>query len=175
MKIHSVSPVHHPQERVYRTYRDRLREIAPYIPDIKEITVRSREEGDGSVRQHNRWVARREIPRMLQVVVKPEMLCWDDIATWKDAEFCCDWVLRLRVFTESVHCRGTNWFRAEGPGRCRVVLEGDLDIALDRMPGVPSIVARRIGPQVERFFVSLITPNLERVNQSLERFLDDQA
>jgi len=175
MKIHSVSPVHHPQEQVYRAYRDRLSEIAAYIPDIKEITVVSREEADGVVRLHNVWVAQREIPRVLQVVVKPEMLRWDDHATWKDAESCCDWVLRLRVFTESVRCRGTNRFQADGPRRCRVLLDGDLDIALERVPGVPSLLARRIGPQVERFFVSLITPNLERVNQSLERFLDDQA
>ncbi len=175
MQIHSVSPVHHPREKVYLAYRDRLSEIAAYIPDIKEITVVSREEGDGVVRLHNVWVAKREIPRMLQMVVRPEMLCWDDHATWRDAESRCDWVLRLRVFTDNVRCRGSNTIRADGPDRCRVVLDGELDITLDRVPGVPSLLARRIGPQIERFFVSLITPNLERVNQSLERYLDDQA
>lgn len=175
MKIHAVSTIHHPRERVYRTYRDRLSEIAAYIPDIKEIQVRSREESDGVVRLHNVWVADREIPKVLQIVVKPHMLRWDDHATWTDADTRCEWILGFRVFTDSVRCEGSNQFLEDGPGRCRVVLDGFLDISLDRVPGVPALMARRIGPQLEKFFVSLITPNLERVNQSLERFLDDQA
>ena len=60
-------------------------------------------------------------------------------------------------------------------GSTRVVLAGDLEIDVKSIPGVPRLLAGRLKPQVERFIVSLITPNLEQVNTSLGRFLDDQA
>jgi len=43
------------------------------------------------------------------------------------------------------------------------------------MPGVPKLVAKRITPVVEKFIVSMITPNLKKVNESLQTFLDDHA
>ncbi len=54
-------------------------------------------------------------------------------------------------------------------------LTGTLVIDLKEIPGVPSFLGRRLAPQVERFIVSLITPNLEAVNTSIQRFLDDVA
>jgi hypothetical protein len=36
-------------------------------------------------------------------------------------------------------------------------------------------MAGRIAPKIEAFIVKLITPNLEKVNHSLEHFLDDQS
>lgn len=175
MRIQSESRVHHPRDKVFRAYRDRLPEIAAYLSDIREIIVRSREQLGDEIRLHNEWVADREIPKVLQVVVKPEMLRWDDFATWREGALECHWTLKTRAFTESVHCSGTNLFLEDGPGATRVVLTGELRVDLDRLPGVPGILSRKLGPQVEKFVVSLITPNLERVNQSLERFLDDQA
>ena len=55
------------------------------------------------------------------------------------------------------------------------MLEGDLKIDLKKIPGVPRLLAGRMGPQVEKFIVSLISPNLQKVNDSLQRYLDDQA
>jgi hypothetical protein len=45
---------------------------------------------------------------------------------------------------------------------------------MKKMPGVPRILAGRIAPKLESFIVMLITPNLEKVNQSIERYLDDK-
>ncbi len=174
MRIHSVSLVHHPLEAVYRAYRDRLSEIAAYIPDVREIAVQSREDDGGVVKLHNLWKADREVPRALRLVLKPENLQWDDYATWSEADLTCDWELKTRVFRDKVSCSGRNTFTVVG-GQTKVVLSGELQIDMAKVPGVPRLLARKLGPQVERFIVSLITPNLEQVNQSLERFLDDQG
>ena len=56
-----------------------------------------------------------------------------------------------------------------------VRLTGDLQINVKEIPGVPSFLAKRLAPQVEKFIVSLITPNLEQVNKSIERFLDAES
>jgi nitrogen fixation protein len=173
MEIRSESRIHHPRDVVFAAYRDRLPEIAAYIPDIKEIVVESREQADGIVELHNVWVSDREIPSFARAILEPEYLRWDDFATWRNAEWACDWSIRTRAFTDAVVCGGRNQFFEDGRGT-RVLLSGDLTIRLKEIPGVPKFLAPRIAPQVEKFIVSLITPNLEAVNRSLQRFLDDR-
>lgn len=176
MRIHSESLIRHPQEKVYTAYRDRLSEIAAYIPDVKEIVVQSREEpAPGQTKIHNVWIAERDIPVFARAFLKPEMLRWDDHADWRDDEHRVHWNLKLRVFTDQVTCGGTNTFHAADDGTTRVVLEGDLDIDLKNIPGVPKMFAGGLKPKVEKFIVSLITPNLERVNESLQQFLDEHG
>lgn len=175
MRIHSESLIRHPQPKVYSAYRDRLSEIAEYIPDVKEIRVEKREEHEGGVTIHNVWIADREVPVFARAFLKPEMLQWDDYAEWKDAEGRVYWTLKLRVFTDSVTCGGTNTFEAAGDGKTKVRLEGDLDIDVKSIPGVPKLLAGGLKPKVEKFIVSLITPNLQRVNESLQQFLDEHG
>lgn len=175
MQIHSESRIHHPLEVVYACYRDRLPQIAPYTPDIREIIVESREELGGGPKIHNVWVADREIPKVAQGVIKPEMLRWDDFALWNDEGRYVDWRLHIPAFPDAVRCEGRNAFYADGSGATRVVLTGDLTINVKNVPGVPRLLAGRIAPKLESFIVKLITPNLEKVNHSLEQFLDENA
>lgn len=174
MEICSESRIRYPREQVYLAYRDRLPEIAQYIPDIEQITVLLREPTSDGIRLHNEWAASREIPAYVQSIVKPEHLRWDDFAEWHDDEHYVAWRLATRAFTDAVQCTGRNTFLEDGGGTV-VRLTGDLQLDLRDIPGVPRFLATRLAPQVERFIVSLITPNLERVNASIERFLDDRG
>ena len=174
MQIHSESSIHHPIDLVYSCYRDRLQQIAPYTPDLREIIVESREEREQGPKIHNVWVADRDIPKVARGIIRPEMLQWDDYADWNDAEQHVDWRLHIPAFPDAVQCSGRNAFFADGPTRTKVVLTGDLQINVKSVPGVPRILAGRIAPKIEAFIVMLITPNLEKVNQSLERFLDEK-
>jgi len=175
MQIHASSVIRHPLDRVYRAYRDELVDIAAFMPNIKEIKVLSREESPGRVKLHNEWAGKGDIPKVVQPIIKPEMVKWDDYADWDDANHQCHWQIKLRVFTENCTCGGTNRMRAEGPGATRVILSGNLDIKLQGIPGVPGFLASRVAPQVERFIIALITPNLEQVNSALERYLDSKG
>mgnify|MGYP002633954990 CR=1 FL=1 len=174
MRIHSESIIRHPRDAAFGAYRDRLSDIVPYLADIKEVRVLSRKEAPGSVTLHNLWVADREIPTFAKGFLKPHMLQWDDHAEWRDQERRCHWRLET-FFKDGVLCSGTNTFLAIDPQTTRVVLEGELLIDLNKIPGVPRLLARRVGPQVEKFIVGLISPNLQKVNDSLQKFLDDQA
>lgn len=174
MEIRSESRVRYPRGEVYLAYRDQLTEIAAFIPDIQQVRTLDRTEGDGIVRLHNEWVAQREIPAVAASIVKPEHLRWDDFATWHDGAFCCDWEIKPRAFTDAVTCRGRNQFIADGD-ETLVVLSGHLDIQLKDIPGVPGFLGKRLAPQVERFIVGLITPNLKATNEAIQAFLDAQG
>ena len=172
MRIHASSVIRHPLGRVYRAYRDELPQIAAFMPNIDSIVVRSREDRTSGPKLHNVWKGKGEVPQIAQGVIRPEMVCWDDYADWADASTSCRWQIRTRVFTEKVHCGGTNRLAAEGDRATRVTLEGELELDLADIPGVPRIFARTLKPQVERFIIAMIRPNLEQVNQALERYLD---
>jgi hypothetical protein len=175
MQINSVSRIHHPIEEVFRAYRDHMPELAAYVPDVKRIDVAQRREEGPVVRLHNVWHADREIPAMARRFVTRDMLRWDDFAAWDSERLVCDWQLRVHVFTEAIRCEGQNLLEPAGAGATDVRLVGELSVDLALVPGVPSVMARRMQPQVERFIVALITPNLQQVNAAVGRFLDERG
>jgi hypothetical protein len=175
MEIKSESRIAYPLDVVWHAYRDRLPEVAAYIPDIKAIVVHKRLDDGKITRLHNEWISEKEVPAFAQKFLRPDMLRWDDYATWDESMHACDWRIKTRAFTDAVTCGGRNLFVADGPNATRVILSGDLKIDLKEIPGVPKILAGTIAPQVEKFIVSLITPNLQKVNESLGKFLDEKG
>lgn len=173
MRIDAKSLILHPLADVYQAYRDHLPELARYIPDIREIIVRSRVDGAEGPKILNEWVADREIPKVAAGIIKPEMTRWEDHAQWNDAGMFVDWRLVIPTFQSQVRCAGRNQFRAQGD-HTLVHLSGELDIDLRDVPGVPRLLAGRLAPMVEEFIVKLVTPNLIRTNESLGSYLDDR-
>jgi hypothetical protein len=174
VEIRSESRIHHPLDKVFAAYRDRLTEVVAYIPDIREVIVLSREASDRVVTFHNEWVSDRDVPAYAKAILKPEYLRWDDYASWHEDGYYCEWRIKTRAFTEAVECSGRNTFVSDGKGT-RVMLSGNLSIDVKEIPGVPKFLAGGIKPKVEKFIISLITPNLEQVNRSLQRFLDEKG
>jgi hypothetical protein len=172
LEIRSESTIGHSREKVFCGYRDKLPEIAAYITDIREIRVLSRAEEGASVRLHNEWVSDRDVPSIAKKFLKPEQLQWDDFAVWHSDEWFCEWEIKTRAFRDAVKCSGRNTFVEVGEGSTRVVLTGELQIHLKEIPGVPRLLAGRLRPTIEKFIVSLITPNLRKVNESLQQYLD---
>ena len=172
MKFTSESRIAHSRADSFQAYRDRLEELIPFLEDIETIEIVSRREEDGVVVLHNRWVANQEVPVFAKAFVKQEMLCWDDFASWDEKAYRCDWEIKTRAFTEAVTCRGSNTFYEDGDSQTRVVLEGEFLIDLKKVRGVPKFLGKSLGPKLEQFIVGLISPNLQKVNQSIENFLN---
>ena len=174
MKFRSESTIAHPREAVFAAYRDRLPEIVKFIDDISGVNVLSREDEGSITRLHNEWVSDREVPSVAASFIKPEHLRWDDYATWDESNFTCAFDIKTRAFTDAVRCTGRNLFVSD-PRGTRVILEGDFDVKDISVPGVPKFMAKRMIPQIEKFIISLIRPNLEKVNHALGAYLDAQG
>lgn len=175
MRIYSESLIAHPVDRVFEVYRDRLPETVAYLDDIREIVVESREElpEQGAVRLHNVWASDKEIPAVAQKFIKPEHLYWDDHATWTAADTRCAWRIETRAFRDAFSCSGSTTLVAQGEST-KVILEGELQVDIRKVKGVPRFLAGTIGPQVEKFIVALVKPNLEKTNDAIAAFLDAQ-
>lgn len=179
MELKADARIPFPRTLVYETYRDRLPELVPYLPDIASIAVESREEGvDGNAGQSrlvNRWRAKGDdVPKVAQAVIKPEMLGWLDHALWDQDAWRCDWRIETQMFTENIRCSGSSVYE-ERDGSTMLRIRGDLDVSLSGVPGVPRFLASRVAPHVEKYIVQLLTPNLLAVATGLERFLEQQG
>ena len=172
MQIHASSVLQYPRSRVFSAFRDEMPAVAPYMPNVQEILVKAREVNGPTTKMHNEWVGKGDIPKVAQGIIKPEMLRWDDFAEWNADTFACIWSLKLRVFADKVKCTGRTVLEEQGANATRITLSGTLDLDLRDIPGVPRLLAGTLAPQVEKFVVALVRPNLEQMNTAIGRYLD---
>jgi|YNPNPStandDraft_1061719.scaffolds.fasta_scaffold06463_5 hypothetical protein len=176
MQVYSSQIIEYPIDVVYPLVRDNLKDLVPYLQNVKRIEVESRQDlGDGRVRLVNRWYAVGEIPKVVQSVIKPEMLTWLDTATWDDKEKTCRWDIETMFFKENVKCSGINYYKPEGDGKTRLEITGDLTIVLKGIPGVPKLLEKKIASQVEKFIVRLLTPNMSSLARGVSEHLSREA
>jgi hypothetical protein len=161
-----------PREEVYRVQRDSLPDLAPFLNDIQSITVESSERTDDVVKFVNLWKAKGgDIPSVARAFIKPEMLQWHDHATWTQSRWQCDWNMKLGFLPDAIEARGTNTWKELGPNETLVVIEGEIRIHADRIPGVPRLLAKSVGEAVEKFVVKMIEPNLKQTSVGVTNFL----
>jgi hypothetical protein len=143
---------------------------------VKEIRIVERKEvAPGELYLVNEWVSDYAAPALVSRFIKPEMLRWLDIVTWHDATRSWDWRFESNALKRALEAKGTNYMKADGERATTFVIEGDLDIFVEKMPGVPAFIGRRVRPQVERFILGLIEPRLRGIDQGLAAWLDAQA
>lgn len=175
MKLEADSRLSFPRELVFSTYRDRLPQLVPYLPNVKAITVQKREDAPGGqqgvAKLVNLWEAKGDVPKPAQAILKPESLAWLDHATWNENDWTVEWRVETKMFTENVHCKGKNQYVVLPDGGTRLEIRGDLTVDLKGVPGVPKFLAGTIAPIVEKFVIALLTPNLVSVAKGLEQFL----
>ena len=175
MRIEADSVLPFSRERVYRAYRDELPDFTAYLPNVRSIEVKSRDEADGLVKLHNVWHGGGDIPAPVVKLIGSDSLSWDDFATWSQELWTVDWKIRTQVFTEAVTCGGNNKFIELSGDRTRLEIQGDISIDVKKIRGVPSFLAGSIGKTVENFLVKQITANLTTVSDALTRHLQSKG
>lgn len=174
MRIEADSVLPFDRARVFRAYRDELPEFTEYLPNVRAIEVKSREEAGAITKLHNVWRAGGDIPGPVVKLLGDSKLAWDDYATWNEDAWIVEWKIVTNVFTEAVTCGGKNTFIELSGGRTRLEIHGDISIDVKKVRGVPSFLAGSIGKTVENFLVKQITANLTSVSDALTRHLQSK-
>lgn len=164
-----------PRAEVYATQRDKLSELAEYLHDISEIVVEEREETGSVVKFVNLWRAEgQDVPKLARSFIKPEMLKWHDYATWDGDEWTCEWHIKLGFLPDAIEASGKNRWKEHGD-KTRVIIDGQIAVHADRIPGIPKMMAKKVGATVEKFVVKMIEPNLKKTNEGVTQFLKDHS
>ena len=179
MKFSKSSKVSHPAQKVLDLMINRMDEIVPFLPNVESIELRAREElGDGRIRIVRYWQgAASNVPSALRPFVSREAMGWIDTALWKPDEYRVDWQMSTTM-SAFYECSGTNYFEpypGDEDAATRVRVGGDLVIHADKLPGIPTFLGSRLAPQVEKFVVALLTPNMEDLAKGLQAYFDEHA
>ena len=179
MEFSKSSKVSHPARLILDLMIDRMEDVVPFLPNIESIEQREREDlPDGRIRIVRHWQgAASNVPAALRPFVSREAMGWIDTALWSPAEYKVDWQMSTTL-AEFYQCSGTNYFEpypGEEATATRVRVGGNLVIHPDKLPGIPTFLGSRLAPQVEKFVVALLTPNMEDLATGLQDYLDEHG
>jgi hypothetical protein len=171
MEIKAEAILPFPRERVFAAYRDRLAELAEYLPNIQTIRIKERNERDGGlVELVSEWSGGGDIPAVARSIIKESMLRWTDHATWDPASFSCEWRTDVHAFPGAIKSSGKNSYVIV-PAGTKLEVRGDIVCDATRIPGVPRLLAKTVGAAVEKVLVSSISTNLGEVAKSVGKML----
>jgi hypothetical protein len=171
MDIRADAVIPFPPEQVFAAYRDRLAELAEYLPNIASIEVLSRDElPDGAVRLVNEWRGSgADLPKVARAFITPEKLRWTDHATWHP-DLTVDWRSDVHAFPGAVLSSGKNRFVAAGQGT-RLEIRGQLTVDATKIPGVPRLLAGTVSAAVEKVLGGQVATNATKQAEGLTRLL----
>lgn len=171
MQLSADAALPFPRPRVFSAYRDKLVELVEFLPNIRRIEERSREDDGPRSEIVNVWHGGGDIPAAARAVLSEDMLTWTDYASWDESEYTCAWRIETHSFTEAVSCQGKNHF-IETQSGTRLEIRGELRVDATKIRGVPRLLAKTVGKAVEDLLVKKITPNLISVSDGLRRYLE---
>lgn len=174
MNILATADLPFARERVFTAFRDGLPELVPHLPNVREITVRSRTVDDRAVHLVQHWKARADLPAPVRVLLSEDRLHWDHHGTWDEDTYSATWRLQT-AYGDLITTHGTLRFDTAAAASTRITLAGELHVDGARIPGVPKLLARTVAPVVETFLVAGIKPNLLALSRGVEQYLTQKG
>jgi hypothetical protein len=159
---------------VFTTCRDKLVEIAHYMPNVRQIKVQSRQQDNQLVRCVYEWHGGGEIPGAARAVLSDDILTWTEYNTADETTFTVDWQIKTHAFTKAVRCYGKNRFIQDGEATL-IQSRGELAIDPRQVEGVPSFLVGMIVGLVEDFLAKTIEPNLIEMGNGIRQYLDRET
>lgn len=171
MKIECDTKIPFPRALVFETYRDQLLNLVPYLPNVRQIELKSRRELQGQIFCINHWHGGGEIPAIARGILSNEMLCWTEHNIWDATTYGLTWRIETHVFTQAVNCAGENRFIETAQGTL-VENRGHLIIDPQKLDGIPDLLRGQVASVVEAFLTQKTTPNLLEMGQGVQRYLE---
>lgn len=175
MKFTFVTEVAYPRDVVFEIQRDKLPELVHLLPNVERIERQRLGEEGGVLRVANEWFGSVEdIPAVARPFVRPEWTTWSDKAEWDSNKYQCRWQTFLRIFPGAIESIGTTQFDEEGDETV-ITITGEFNIDPTRVTGVPTAIARRVAPTLEKWIVRGLEPNMKRTFTAVEEYLDENG
>ena len=175
MNFQQEDTIAHPANLVLDVMIRDIEAIVPFLPNVERIdTLETQSLPDGRQRIIRRWEASSDnVPATLRPFISRDWLAWTDTAVWSPAEYKVDWTLSTKL-GRLYDCSGTNSFEPDPKApkkRTHIRINGNLTVYPPRIPGIPSLLTKRIGPTAERFIVDMLTRDLTSLAKGLDGYL----
>jgi hypothetical protein len=174
MDISADARIPFSREVVFAAYRDEIKDLLPYLPNVRGIEIKSRTANGPIVEFVNDWKGGGDVPAALRAVLSESVLSWTDYATWDANRMVCDWRTETHAFTDAIQCRGRNTFIDDGVDRTLLEIRGRLEIDPKKIKGVPGFLAGKVARGIEEFLVTKIQANLVETAKGLAKYLEER-
>lgn len=163
------------REMVFATHRDRLEDIARYLPDVERVELRSRSRhATGKEQQTHLWTGSPSaLPLLIRPLVPPALLQWQQVTVWDTSTWTATWTIEVPGLGAAIAANGKNVYVADGTS-CRIDLDGEFSFHPERVPQLASVPTSMV-PMIEKLVVGLIVPMIERTGSAVAKYLDDHA
>ncbi|RLA64920.1 MAG: hypothetical protein DRQ88_09855 [Epsilonproteobacteria bacterium] len=174
MHLKSRETINRPLDEVYKLVRDDLEKLVPYLPNVEKIEVKNKKkEKDNSLKITNYWYAKAEIPLLVKKFIKPEFLSWKDKAVWKDGTYTVEYELESFFANDLFEAKGVNSFTAKGENKTEFILNCEVKIYPEKVPGVPRFLAKKISPVINALVEKILGPNLTAMGKGINQYFKD--
>ena len=175
MELRTEATIDQPRDVVFRVYRDILPDLIPWLPNVRGIDVKSRSEKGDVVELVNVWHGGGDVPAAVRAILSDSVLSWTDYAEWNETNHTCKWRSESHSFKEAVDSRGVNSFVELGPNKMAIRIDGRIDVDAAKIPGVPRLVAGKVGKLIEGFLIKQVQDNLQEVARGVGRYLKEKG
>jgi hypothetical protein len=159
------------RDTVWEGYRDRLNELAPLVPAVKEIETKSRSEQGPKTNIVNVWLLDGDLPAAFSKFLPPSILSYKDTAVWDNSAFVVNFTTEPADGSGLYVCKGVNTFSENADGSMTLRLDLTLEIRSSKVPGLPKFLAKKIIPKIEKFVSGELSKNLQATSHLLVAYL----
>ncbi|ACK68777.1 conserved hypothetical protein [Gloeothece citriformis PCC 7424] len=174
MLINLTSRIPFPRPLVYATFRDCLVDLVPYIPSVKNIEIKSRQNKPDHIESINEWRGKGEIPGLLKPWIKEDLLTWTEYNIWKEGTFSLEWRIQTHAFTEAVQWAGINHF-IDKEGTTLIESQGQLKIDPKGLKNIPPLMRSQAAQVAEKYLAKQVEPNLSLMSEGVRQYLSKQT
>jgi len=166
-----------PVDRLWRTVRDNLPDLASMLDDVEQIRVVERQAlASGRVRVVNEWRAKPRLPIPIESVVGADAFVWLDHAEWIEADRRCEWRIEPQFLADRIHCHGvTTYESAMGGAGSKATFEGELDLRPGALSGAGGLIERGVTPIVESIVTTVIPKNFRKIVEAAAKLSGQRA
>ena len=175
MRIEADSVLPFSRDAVFKAYRDDLPKVVEFLPNVREIECKKRDEAGPVTTLFNVWHGGGEVPAAARAFLDANALAWDDHAIWNETTHECAWTINTHAFRDAVSSKGQTRLIELAPDKTRIELRGDFAIDLKKVRGIPTLLAGTVGRTIESFLSKQITANLTSTTDALSRYLARKA
>lgn len=163
------------QEKAYFLVKNELENIVNYFPSVDRIKQVEKDTSSSDFDLIvNHWYAKVNIPFFLRSFLSKDLFSWKDKAHWVDEKYKVTYDLESFYGNDLFEAKGQNQFTDLGSSKTKLDLMCDIKINAQKIPGIPSSIAKKVVPTIEKIIKKMLQPNLAGLGQALNSYLSHE-
>lgn len=174
MRFTVVEEVPVARPRLYRTMRDRVRDMLHLLDAVESLETLERVQEGPVLKLRSRWIgSANDAPMVIRPLLKPEYRTWLDRGHWDESKWTTQWEIEIPVLPGALTARGKNEFEEVDEETTIWRVNGEFTVHPDRLPPLIAPIARAAQGTLERFVIGVVEASMRNSIKIALRWLDE--